>query len=208
MPISHSCFISYRHGQHELMMRFVEQLHEALASELEALTDLKIYRDTLRLQGGDFYNAALARSLCESVCMVMIFTPTYFSPEHRYCAREFAAMSALEKSRPHVGTEHGLIIPVVLRGFDELPVIIRSNRQVYRFERYSVSGPKLIRNRRFDAEIQRMAQYIAARVHELRDDAFDCSGFDIPGEGDVNELLGEMASRPAAFPGRERERCE
>jgi hypothetical protein len=186
------------------MMRFVEQLHEALASELEALTELKIYRDTLRLQGGDFYNTALARSLCESVCMIMVFTPTYFSPEHRYCAREFAAMRTLESTRLSAGAEHGLIIPVVLRGFDDLPDNVRSNRQVYRFERYSVSGPKLIRNRKFDAEIQRMAQYVAARIRELREDAVDCSEFKMPGENDVNDLVFGMASRPAVFPGRVR----
>jgi hypothetical protein len=136
--------------------------------------------------------------------MIMVFTPTYFSPEYRYSAREFAAMCSLEKVRLSAGAEHGLIIPVVLRGFDDLPQNIRSNRQVYRFEPYSVSGPKLIQNRRFDAEIQRMAQYIVDRVRELEEDAIDCSDFQMPGENDVSDLLSDMASRPVVFPGRER----
>jgi hypothetical protein len=65
MPFQHACFISYRHGQQQLMKRFVEDFHDALSSELEPLIDpLRVYRDVLRLEGGDFYNQALARSLC------------------------------------------------------------------------------------------------------------------------------------------------
>jgi len=201
MPIQNACFISYRHGQHKLMGRFVEQLYEALASELEALTDLKIYFDRERLQGGDFYNPALARSLCESVCMIMIFTPTYFSPEHRYCAREFEAMRSIEARR--VAGEHGLIIPVVLRNFDDLPESIRTTRQVYRFEQHSVSGRPIIRNKRFDADIRRMAQYISDRIRDVRDDSFDCGEFRLPSDEDVAGLVWSMAASPPAFPGRE-----
>jgi len=204
MPIRNACFISYRHGQHELMGRFVEQLYEALASELEAVTDLRIYLDKSRLQGGDLYNPALARSLCESACMIMIFTQTYFSQEHRYCAREFAAMCELERKRMTAGAEHGLIIPVVLRRFEALPRSISSKRQVYRFEKYTVSGRRLILNRHFDADIQKMARYIADRVQELRADAIDCTDFRLPDDNDVTELISDMESRSAAFPGRER----
>jgi hypothetical protein len=136
--------------------------------------------------------------------MIMIFTPTYFSPQHRYCAREFAAMIEIERRRRSAFGIHGLIIPVVLRAPDELPDSIRQNRQFYRFEKYSVSGPQLIKNATFDAEIQKMAQYIAARTRELGDETFDCAGFQIPGDNDVDDLLRIMTSRPTPFPGRER----
>jgi hypothetical protein len=111
-------------------------------------------------------------------------------------------MRSLERARLRAGSEHGLIIPVVLRGFDDLPAEIRQNRQVYRFERYSVSGPRLIRNRSFDADIQKMAAYIAERVREMRDDAFDCGEFRMPGDDDVNDLV--MTGGAVAFPGREK----
>lgn len=84
MAFRYACFISYRHAQFDLMRSFVEDLYEAISSELEPLTDLPVYRDVLRLQGGDFYNQALARSLCESVCMLMVFTPTYFNAKNTY----------------------------------------------------------------------------------------------------------------------------
>ena len=120
MPFKNACFLSYRHGQFPLMRNFVVQFHDALASELETLTDLPVYQDSKRLQGGDFFNQQLSRSLCESVCMIMIYTPTYFSPDHLYCAREYVAMKDLEikRLRRISAQGHGLIIPVVWRDFD------------------------------------------------------------------------------------------
>ena len=188
MPFQHACFISYRHGQQQLMKRFVEDFHDALSSELEPLIDpLRVYRDVLRLEGGDFYNQALARSLCESVCMIMIFTPTYFNSDHTYCTREFAAMCRIEEARLRANAEHGLIIPVVLRGFDQ----------------FLMSDEKLAKNKRFNTEIKKMAEYIAARCRELRGMAIDCADFGMPGDDEVNTMLARVAGQPAVFPGRE-----
>jgi len=204
MPFQHACFISYRHGQQQLMKRFVEDFYEALSSELEPLIDpLRVYRDVLRLQGGDFYNQALARSLCESVCMIMIFTPTYFSSDHTYCTREFAAMRRIEESRLQPNAEHGLVIPVVLRGFDQLPEEVKFRRQVYKFDQFLMSDEKLARNRKFNLEIRKMAEYIAARCRELDRLAIDCGDFAMPGDDEVVTLLARVAGCPALFPGRE-----
>lgn len=204
MPFRHSCFISYRHAQHQLMRRFVQDFHEALASELEALVELPLYRDAERLQGGDFFNPALSRGLCESVCMIMVFTPTYFSHDHSYCAREFAAMTRLEQQRLPARPEQGLIIPVSVRGFDQVPDEIKSTRQVYKFDHFTMSGPKLIRDKKFDIEISRIANYVAARCKDLRALSIDCDGFAIPGHNDaeVVSLLSRTVGSGPAFPGR------
>jgi hypothetical protein len=204
MPLQHACFISYRHGQHSLMKRFVDDLYEALASELETLVDLRIFRDQLRLEGGDFYNQALAKGLCESVCMIMIFTPTYFSSEHSYCAREYAAMKLLEQERLLDGQQHGLIIPVVLRGFEQLPEEIKSQRQAYKFEHFFLSEQRLVKNRNFNLEIKKMADYIAARCRELQNISRDCGDFEMPDEAAVQDLLSRVSGRVSPFPGRER----
>jgi hypothetical protein len=110
----------------------------------------------------------------------------------------------LEVQRTSAGTENSLIIPVVLRRFDDLPASIRSHRQVYRFEQYSVSGRRIVRDRRFDADIRKMAEYIADRTREVRDHAIDCNEFRLPADEDVADLVSSMAGRPALFPGRER----
>ena len=59
MPFKNACFLSYRHAQFPLMRNFVVQFHEALAGELETLTELPVYQDSARLQGGDFFQPAL-----------------------------------------------------------------------------------------------------------------------------------------------------
>ena len=60
--------------------------------------------------------------------MVMIYTPTYFSRDHVYCSREYAAMTQLERKRLSGLSErsHSLIIPVILRDFGRLPDEIKT----------------------------------------------------------------------------------
>jgi hypothetical protein len=136
MPIKHACFISYRHGQRKLAERIINDLSDALASELEAWLEQDVYVDRERLKGGEFYNEALAQALCESVCMILIFTPTYFSIDHTFCAREYKAMERLEEQRfqalgGRVDKRRGLIIPIVFRGEDYLPKEIKERRLYY-----------------------------------------------------------------------------
>src|SRR5262245_13808013 len=99
MAINYACFISYRHGQSQLSERIISDLATALSNELSLYTSKKVYVDRERLKGGDFYNEHLARALCESACMIMVFTPTYFDEQSTFCAREFKAMEFLEAKR-------------------------------------------------------------------------------------------------------------
>ena len=171
------------------MRSFVEDLYEAISNELEPLTDLPVYKDDLRLQGGDFYNQELARSLCESVCMLMVFTPTYFNVKNTYCTREYMAMKDLESKRIQLLDHHGLIIPIVLRGFNELPDEIKRQRQVIRFEQYALTEPKLSRDPRFHPEIQ-----------------IDCEEFQIPTHEQSEEAANILSGEIPPFPGRENKR--
>ena len=50
MPLRYSCFISYCHGEGELMRRFIEDLTTALKSYLDPFFDEQIYIDEKRLQ--------------------------------------------------------------------------------------------------------------------------------------------------------------
>ena len=188
------------------MRSFVEDLYEAISNELEPLTDLPVYKDDLRLQGGDFYNQELARSLCESVCMLMVFTPTYFNVKNTYCTREYMAMKDLESKRIQLLDHHGLIIPIVLRGFNELPDEIKRQRQVIRFEQYALTEPKLSRDPRFHPEIKRVAEYIAARCRELKNIQIDCEEFQIPTHEQSEEAANILSGEIPPFPGRENKR--
>ena len=119
----YACFVSYCHGQHDLVKSFIEQLKTALKSELDALLDEELYIDEERLQPGFRYNEALAQAICQSVCMIVVYSPRY--ERHEYCMREYEAMVKLEEGRRKLlgpaGRGRGFIIPVILRGGDDVP---------------------------------------------------------------------------------------
>jgi len=191
MPFKNACFLSYRHAQFRLMRSFAEQFHEALASELEPLTDLPVYQDSKRLQGGDFFDQQLPRNLCESVCMVMIYTPTYFSPDHLYCAREYAAMKELEGRRLSSLSDrsHGLIIPVVLRDFDRLPEEIKNSRQVHQLDQFGLASVTITRIQGYAANIRSLAAYIAERCRDLEQVDPGCDESEWPAQDAVKGLV-------------------
>src|SRR4051812_6674903 len=118
MPFKYSCFISYRHGQQEIFKTFLDQFCKALKSELELLTDLDVFIDDERMSAGAILNPNLASAIINSVCMVFIYTPKYFSQEKNYCTREFLIMKELQQHRFNKLGVSGksYIIPVILRG--------------------------------------------------------------------------------------------
>src|SRR5690349_8199636 len=97
MPFKYSCFVSYCHGKEDLVKTFIRELKTALKQYLDAYLDEEVYIDEDRLQGGDFYNEKLAEAICQSVCMIVVYTPKY--ERHPYCLREYAAMEELELKR-------------------------------------------------------------------------------------------------------------
>ena len=121
MAFEYSAFISYRHGRYKLAHKIINDLFEAISSELELLRTEKVFIDRGRMKGGAFHEKVIAEALCKSVCMIVVFTPTYFNKDFPYCAREFRAMELMEKQRLLLlhGTResvNGLIIPIVFRG--------------------------------------------------------------------------------------------
>src|ERR1044071_4404219 len=127
MSFKYSCFMSYHCGPSKLLERAVNDLYDALHDEIATyFRDKPIYIDKHRLQGADFYHEELATALCQSVCMIVAFTPAYLDKTHTYCAREYKAMEKLEAARLNLlpdpsERQHGLIIPIVFRGEKYLP---------------------------------------------------------------------------------------
>lgn len=210
MPLRNACFISYRHGQFELMRQFTTEFCAAFRCELEPMLGTAgIYLDNDRLKGGDFYGEALARNLYESATMVMVYTPTYFNYEHTYCTREYKAMQMLEGGRlsklgVSADKSHGLIIPVVLRGAKHLPDEIKRFRQYYDFERFQLGGPRLSRHPRFAPTIREIAAYVCDRYNELRalpESVFDgFERFSLPDDNDIASFLNVAAGFRMPFP--------
>jgi hypothetical protein len=212
MPFEHACFISYRHHeQSQLAEQFILGLAAALRNELALMVEEDIYIDSERMRGGTLFNPALAHALCKSVCMVVVYTPTYFSLAHSYCAREYRAMEKLEELRlsrlsDQQGRECGLIIPIILRGLESLPAAIRAHRHWYTFERFSLTSREIARNRQFEERIREIAAVIYARKASLTPWADEvtcnCNTFTFPTEDEVRPWLEGMIPSRTAFPFR------
>lgn len=212
MSFEYSCFVSYRHCQSQLGKRIINDLYNAICGELELMTDKEVYLDRERLEGGYFYNEALARALCRSVCMIVVFTPTYFNMHHTYCAREYKAMEALEKKRLRLLEDpddrtHGLIIPVVFRGWDYLPLEIKERRQCHDFSDFLLCDTEICSHPGYAPKVRQIAEYIASRCNTfdaLGIDAYGgCEDFTLPTERKIRPWLEEVTNHRIPFPGRE-----
>ncbi len=167
MHFKYCCFLSYRHGD-KTMATFASQIVDALADELSMLLDdypaLPIFKDDRSIEVGDKVDPAIAQALCQSVCMLVIYTPNYLSEEKPYCASELEGMIRLEKERiaKLVGVDEktGFLITVILRGDrGELPQLLKE-RQNEDFSAFALHTSEIRRNKKFSPQIQQIAKKI------------------------------------------------
>jgi hypothetical protein len=204
----HASFVSYRHGQLAIKQAFVQQLTAGLSAELEVLRNEKLYVDTRRLNGGDFFHQELGRALYESATMILVYQPNYFDADHPYCAREYRAMCCLERERlallPNAeDRNHSLIIPVVLRGEKELPAELRDKRQYHDFSTFALVGRELARNREYAPKLRAIAEYINERCKALEANRVpfaDADAFRFPGEEEVCPWIQGLQLLRPKFP--------
>lgn len=207
-PFQYACFVSYCHGQHALVKTFVQQFKQALEAELEPLLEHGVYIDFERLEPGFRYNDELGVAICRSLCMVVIYSPTY--EDSPYCLREFEAMVRLESQRvqrlPGAGQRRGLIIPVVLRGADSVPPQIRQSRHYLDFSQFSLASAEILRHPEYAAAMQRIASTIYEHHLAFRDAGVDvceaCDQFRLPAPDEVPPWRAGARPWPPAFPSR------
>lgn len=209
MPgFKYASFISYRHGQSQIKRTFIERFERALVNELDLLRDEGVFVDKDRLDGGDFYNVALTRAIYESATLIVIYQPNYFDPLHPYCAREYRGMCALEDKRlgflpGEKEKRHGLIIPVALRGFEDIPAELRSCRQCENFSKFMLMDEELPKHPDYAPRIRKIAEYIDARCRELKDAAVpfeDVDTFQLPDEEETRQWISGLNLSRVRFP--------
>jgi hypothetical protein len=185
MAIRYGCFFSYAHGKHDLMNKFKSALADALRCYLEPYFDNEdeLFIDTEQLGGGDDLDRKIARAMCESVCMILIYTPKYEA--HAYTRREFAAMRRLEEERSawYPMPSH-LIIPVVMTQHpDRLPPQIADTGFYVDFSHFTMATAELKSNPDFLPDIDKMVKRIAAH-HQYQKrytpQGHDCNRFALP----------------------------
>ena len=185
MDIRYGCFLSYAHGHHAHMNRFKNDLAEALACYLEPHLDTQnaLFVDSEQLGGGDDLDQRVARALCESVCMILIYTPKYEA--HAYTRREYAAMQLIENERKHwYPMPSHLTIPVIMtRHPDGLPPQITVPGMYVDFSGYTLASGELKANPAYLPDIARIVQRIAIHYQLLKRSTppgHDCGRFVMP----------------------------
>ncbi|MES2299789.1 MAG: TIR domain-containing protein [Pseudomonadota bacterium] len=185
MAIRYGCFFSYARGQHAFMSKFKNELADALRCYLEPHfdTETELFVDTEQLGGGDDLDQRIARALCESVCMIMIYTPKYEA--HPYTRREFAAMQLIEEERRRwYPMPSHLIIPVIMtRHPMSLPPQITGPGLYVDFSRYTMATPDLKTNPDFLPDIEKIVDRIAQHYQNQKiwtPPEHDCNQFVLP----------------------------
>jgi hypothetical protein len=189
MPFKYSCFISYCHGQHELMQQFIKELTDALKNYIEPYLGEPVFIDEERLKPGYLFNPALAEALCQSVCMIVVYSPTY--EDRPYCLREYAAMEELQERRFRmmgrtIG-ERGMIIPIVFRGEEFIPPKLKGHIHYADFSRFTLAETGIKNSPPYINKIEDIARHIRRLYDDLNglaaDPCEDCGSFVIPGAG-------------------------
>lgn len=208
----YACYISYCHGQHELTNNFIEQLKKALKSYIEAYIDEEVYIDDERLKPGYRFNEELAQAICQSICMIVVYSPRY--ERHKYCLREYAGMKLIEDKRKALLEQYnlhgrGMIIPIIFRGdAEDLPKEIAGVSHYADFSKFTTAMPDITQNPEFVAEIEKIAQVIYECFQTFEKAPADvcakCNEFRLPRENEVKPWRGVATRIRSPFPGRVR----
>ena len=211
MGFEYSCFVSYRQGRKRLMTRFTDQLVCALEDYIEPYIDLPIFHDRGALEGGDLYNDRFSYALSRSVCMIAVYTPTYFDKEKSYCTREFLGMENLEQYRFSLIEnaklrQRGLIIPLILKGTP--PEYIMQKRACkYDFSRFTLRSDDISQHEQYAEWFDEIGKIIRTIhddfINEVDERSLDLDGFALPSEAEVQPFLDKVLRvYPQPFPGR------
>lgn len=201
----HSCFISYRHGDpndpYDALNSFAQQVRDALASELRTQLNKPVFFDVERLKGGYFLNASIGESLCQSVCLVVIFVRDYLNEEKPYCAAELQAMLACESTRfGHLGinpaeAKKGHIITIAYRNPDLVPDVLKK-RIFYDFSKHTVADQALRLNPKYADTFVEIAGLIADLYEEMQQEeqhlCRNCAHVVIPDFNDTQASAGVL----------------
>jgi len=183
MAIRYGCFFSYAHGRFELMNKFKAALSDAIRCYLEPHFDNEdeLFIDTEQLGGGDDLDRKIARAMCESVAMILIYTPKYEA--HGYTRREYLGMQMLEQERAQwYPMPSHLIIPVIMTMHPgKLPPQITSSGLYVDFSHFTMATRDLKSNPDFVPDIKKIVERIV--VH------YQCQKRHTPVGHDCNQFV-------------------
>lgn len=208
---SYPCFISFRHFGDPISEAFVTQFFDSLKAYLNPLIGKAPFIDFDRMKAGYGLKPALADAICNSVCMIVIWSPQYFNEEHIWCTMEYKAMMDLEKKRlamlPQNQQYKKLIIPVIYKGSKYYPEELSEETLYLNFEKFALFETEMIKNKNFATEIEKLAEYIYERITEFQDNGINpfgnCNQFTLPSKQDAIDFIRTDLKKPQhEFPFR------
>lgn len=188
------------------MKEFIKQLMTALKAYLGPYLKEEVYIDTERLETGYHYNEELASAICQSIGMIVVYSPVY--ERHPYCLREYMAMECLEEKRKQMlgakaDPKRGMIYPIIFRGnTEEIPHRIKDNVQYCDFSKFTLATPDICKNPEYIHKIEQIAKDIYEHYKVLKEIEFDCESFKLPLEENALRSWGEP-TKSIGFPGRD-----
>jgi len=205
--IRYACFISYPgSSQSGLIKDFATQLKQGLEDHLSPYMNKGIYMDIERLEPSSSIKEQIPTAICQSVCMIVIYTPIYEEVPH--CLQEFLAMEKIERQRIQIlektfGKHYRgkrMIIPIILRGvLDDLPDKIKETQY------FDVSKYVLEANLNRSPSYTKTLDEIAVSINEIYKDlkqlesrglGINCDSFEFPSEHEALENWKEQSSQP------------
>lgn len=191
MNAKHACFISYRNGDRndkgmdarrkdiqDTLNAFACDLRDELKRELVNhlnLQDCMIFfdQDENCLSKGDPLMSTFSSGVCNSVCMIVVFTRHYLDKEKLTCAAELEGMmrrleQRCEKMGLNANIASNWIFTAVFREPERVPDILNKNLR-FDFTAYENSSLPLRDNPEFRKQIKVMAKKIADFWEELYD---------------------------------------
>lgn len=165
MDFKYGCFLSYRHGD-EQMVTLVQNIREALVNELDLYLDIQeVFQDKDDIGPGNWVRETISAGICQSVVMILVYTPKYFSPIRLFCSSELEGMLRLEdtRSKKAAMAKPSMVIPILLRGdVADLPSDLK-NRNPVDLTGLSMASPEVLRN---PDNMQKIRE-IAKKIHGL-----------------------------------------
>lgn len=206
MPF-YPCFISFRHYGDDISESFIKQFEKCLTAELIPLVGEKPFIDFNRLSPGYSLSHSLQEAICQSACMIIIWSPQYLSQEHPWCAMEFKAMMDLEEKRlamlPYGERGKKLIIPVIYRGSKYYPNQLKDTLFL-NFEKFTLYNQEMIKNDFFAEKIRELAEYIYERIEIFKTHKFhpwgDCQDFNLPSQDETFQFIKSNNVKRQEFP--------
>jgi hypothetical protein len=195
MALKWSCFLCFRGGKGDLALGIVDLFAKALTNELELQTDAGLYRYSDEMVAGDIIDPRIASELNASACMIVLFTGKYFSKTMPYCAREYLAMTLLEKERigllPPERATTGLIVPVILRNPELFPPALKK-RFWFDFTEFRQDDSGISKPKKFFSDVLAIAEYTAARYRELDGAVDGAKPVKLPNEKQTLDFLAKL----------------